>query len=129
MDKFDRKEIEKLREELNDVLKSYGMSKNIEFEIGRISYDDNFFRTSLKAFNTANNNDYKKTEFEKNCYKFHINHDWYGKIISSDGIDYKVSAIRTRARKYPIVLEAVKPGQKGIVASVSYVKNRLNQVV
>lgn len=119
---FTSNDMDKMRKDINDVLRGYGVRENIKFEIGRITYDDNSFRATLKAFNTAHGRDPLKSEFEKYCYKFNIPSDWYGKIVEIKGIHYKVSAIKPRARKYPVLLTPANGLAKSVVVSSDYLR-------
>ena len=119
---FTSSDMNKMRKDINDVLRAYGVREDIKFEIGRITYDDDSFRTTLKAFSTAHGKDPARSEFVKNCYKFNIPADWFGKIVEIKGIHYKVSAIKPRARKYPILLTPVDGFAKSVVCGPEYLR-------
>ncbi len=125
MASFNKEKMAQLRADLNSVLSGYGIHNDLKFEIGNITFDDASFRTTLKAFSTANGVNPEKIEFEKNCFKFGIDSNWYGKIVEIKGIHYKISAIKTRAKKYPIVLTPSKGATVGLVSNVSTVRNAL----
>ncbi len=116
-------DMDKMRKELNEVLKSYGTHNDVKFEIGRITYDDNSFRTTLKAFNVAGGADPAKSEFEKYCYKFDIPKDWYGKVVKLKGVHYKVAAIKPKARKYPVLLTPTNGIEKPRVIGPDYLRS------
>jgi hypothetical protein len=122
---FSKETIEKIRKEMNDVLTRYGVHNDIEFEVGRITYDHNSFRTTLKALNTGNGIDPRKLEYEKNCYKFGAEPSWFGKQVFVNGEYYTVTEIKPRARKYPIILTPVS-GTQGKKAGVDYVRRLIN---
>lgn len=119
---FTKDNLNDIRKELNGVLESYGVTKDIEFKFGNITFEDNSFRTTLQAFNTAGGNDSSKLEFEKYCFKFGVPRDWYRKELSWKGVDYKIAGIRPRARKFPILLENVSTGEQRVCLTVDSVR-------
>jgi hypothetical protein len=119
---FDKITVDNMRNELNDVLKRYGSHVGVKFEIGRITYDNDSFRTSIKAFNTADGVDSKKVEFAKNCRKFGIPQDWYGKNIIVDGVEHRIIGVRPRARKYPILLKNLATGNETLCIPEDYAR-------
>ncbi len=120
---FDKSTMEMIRKEMNDVLSRYGAPKDIQFKIGNITYDDNSFRTTLKVVNVGNGHNPDKAEFEKFCWKFGLPNRAYGKIINWKGIDYKIAAIRPRARKYPVLLENLQTGERKVCLMASSVND------
>ena len=123
---FDKSKIQELRKELDNVLDAFGRKNNLKLEIGGITYDDNFFRTQLKAFDLSGNKDADKIEFDKYCFKFHVPADWYGKEMKLDKGVYIISGIAPRAKKYPILLKNKTTGKVDLKMSVSRVREKLN---
>jgi len=123
--KFDGKTLDNIREDLNNVLKSYGIQNNIDFKIGRISYTEDTFRTTLEAFNTENGGDADQIAFEKNRQRFGIPSDWFGKTVTINGKEYAVNGVNPRARKYPISLKNVETGIVDRKATVDMVRTEL----
>ena len=122
---FSTEDVQKIREELNSVLSSYGGSKNIEFKIGSISYDNDSFRTTLKGSNTESGKDSYEIDFHKYRNKFSIPADWYGREISLKSGKYRICGISGRARKSPIFLRHVTTGKVESKIGVSEVMNLL----
>ena len=122
---FDKSTLDIVRKELNDVLSRYGAQKEIQFKIGNITYEDNSFKTTLKAVNVGSGYDHDKNEFEKYCWKFDLPHDAYGKVINYKGIDYRIAAIRPRARKYPVLLENLQTGEKKLCVMATTIHDRI----
>lgn len=108
--KFDNQRLDSIRQDLNRVLKSYGVQQNIDFKIGKITYTDDSFKVSLEAFDTQRGGSAEQISYEKNCMKFGLQQDWYGKEITLNGRRYTVADINTRARKYPVVLRNANTG-------------------
>lgn len=124
---FDNKSLNSIREDLNRVLKSYGIQNNIDFKIGRISYTDDTFKTTLEAFNTENGGDAAQLAFEKDRYKFGVPADWFGSRVEINGVGYLVNGINPRARKYPISLKNEVTGVVDRKCGVDMVRNQLNK--
>lgn len=104
--KFDNNSLNKLREDMAKLLQSYGVQNDINFQIGKISYAQDYANITIKAYvaDNANNIDGKKSEFERNARVIGASPDWFGKRACLNGKWYTVSGINTRARKYPVVL-------------------------
>ncbi len=128
--KFDPNSLEDLRKKLNDLLKVYGDNNNIEFQMGRITYTDGYCNIGLKAYSTEKvgntNVSGKNMEFLNNAARFGIPSDWYGKKVSINGVDYIVSKINTRARKFPIILDrADGTGVGAIKSTIESIKQKI----
>ena len=122
MDNFGNNNLEQIRKEINDVLKSYGDAKGLSFKIGNISYSNSYFSTKLEVFQSNTDNDGMRDQFVSNGRKFGIPSDWYDKVvILNDGKKYRITGVNTRARKYPVNLSpavGVGPGKKAGVEHI-----------
>jgi hypothetical protein len=119
---FTKDNLDDIRKELNDVLQRYGVTKDVEFQIGNITFEDNSFRTTLKAFNVEGGIDAAQVEFEKWCYKFGVQKSWYGKDITFKGKQYRIAGIKPRARKFPVILFSYDTGKKDTAVTVDSIR-------
>ena len=126
---FDKNTLDSIREDLNKVLKSYGIQKNIDFKIGKISYTESNFRTTLEAFNIENGGNADQIAFEQNCHRFGIPSDWFGKDVEINGSRYSVNGVNTRARKYPINLKNLNTGMVDKKCSASMIRAQVSNGV
>ena len=122
---FTKDNLNDIRKELNDVLQRYGVTKDIDFQIGNITFENDSFRTTLKAFNVAGGIDSSQVEFDKWCYKFGVEKNWYGKDITFQGKQYRIAGIKPRARKYPVVLFNYSTGKKDTSVTVDSIRGKV----
>jgi hypothetical protein len=108
--RFTNDNLDQIRAELNNVLRNYGISHTMDFKIGKFTYNDNSFKTTLEAFNTETGISGEQASFNQGRGKFGIPADWYGAIVELSGVEYEVVGINTRARKYPISLRNTTTG-------------------
>ena len=119
-------DLDQLRKELNQVLSRYGETKGIQFKLGNISYGSSYFNVKLSAFLADEDNDGKRDMFKMNCGKFGIPADWYGKVVVLDGMQYKITEVAPRARKYPVILAPVNSTVAGgKKAPVEYIRRKI----
>jgi len=110
--KITRSLLKKLREEVNQALKSVAEKHDIEIKCGNCSYGDNEATYKLKV-NVKNEDgkvmtkEYEDLLWMAKMENFDINgiYDLYGKKVSLEG--YK-----TRATKYPLIVLDLDNGQK-----------------
>lgn len=122
---FNNDNLDQIRKELNDVLARYGASNSIDFKIGKMTYNTDSFSLKLEAFNTDAGGTAEQMSFEQGCARFGIPREWYGKSIDINGIDYIISGVNTRARKYPISLRNSNTGNVDKKCSVDMVSASL----
>ena len=110
---FTKENLNDIRHDITHILSGYGNTNNVKFKLGNITYDSNSFRVTLKAFSSEDGTvDTGKIEFEKYCYKFYVPKDWYGKNFLLRNEEYKIVGIKSRARKYPVVIQNIKTGNR-----------------
>jgi len=119
---FGRENVKVIVGDLNRIFENYGRVNNLKLELGNIVYSADDFKVSLKCFNTSNG-DYKKIQFEKDCFRIGVPASWYKKAISYGGQDFEVIAVRPRAKKYPILLRNLRTGEETRCLSYSYAKS------
>ena len=123
MDHFDKNNLQYVRSILKDAFELIRTSTGIRFEVGSITYDSNEFRAKLTG-SLLSETDSKKKDFEKHCYKFGLAPENYGQRFNYEGMRYKISGIRPKAKKYPVV--AIDPySGKSLCFPASLVKQLL----
>ncbi|MCK5644995.1 MAG: hypothetical protein KAJ19_29615 [Gammaproteobacteria bacterium] len=107
---FNRKNLNTFRSEINTALAAIEAKHGVKFEIGRITFTDNNFRTRLECTSASDKSgnavDPRQTKFEANSWKFNIAKDAFGKTFSKGGRKYKIVGLNPRAKKYPLQCEA-----------------------
>jgi hypothetical protein len=124
--KFDNTSLDKLREDMTKLLESYGIQHDINFQVGKISYSQDYANIGIKAYvkDNTNNIDGKKSEFERNSRVIGASPDWFGKRAMLNGKWYTVSGINTRARKYPVILSC--DDGTSVKSTIESVRRNLN---
>lgn len=105
---FNNENLNFLRKQLEDTLKALGENNNIEFKIGRMSYTDGYCNIGLKAYSTEKVGAAHVTgvelEFLNSALKLGIPNDWLGKKVMLNDVEYTITGLNTRARKFPVIL-------------------------
>lgn len=107
---FNRKNLPSFRLEIEQALAAVEAKHNVKFELGRITFTDNNFRTKLECTTTAdrsgNTVDPRQVKFDANSWRYNIAKDAFGKTFSKGGRKYKIVGLNPRAKKYPLNCEA-----------------------
>jgi len=112
--------LNKFRNHMKQAAKEAG----VDLEIGTITYHDNYFSFSSKAY--VANGGGKAEEFRKYAANKGVPADWYGKeFIGDDDKRYKIVGIKPRGRKNVLAIEDVRTG-KGYVCNKGFVSRILN---
>ncbi len=99
---FGKAKLKDIRADIAEALKAVEDKYNMNLEVGRITYDSTSFRASLKA-NVGNAEDGAKAEFEKYALRFGMEPSDFGKSFIMADDTFEITAIKPRARKYPVV--------------------------
>jgi len=125
---FTNDNIDDVRRELEVVLRKYGIASGTDFKVGRITYNKNSFKTSIECFSTEETGaGAEESMFARDCKKFGIPADWYNSICNFNGEKYRIIAVNTRARKYPLEMKHIGTG-KGIKTTVDHAFRNLEDM-
>lgn len=106
LEKFEKSSLEELRKEINPKLKEIGEKFGISLRLGRISYDAYSFTGKIEAKILISREETEKIErgeFESLAVFYGLKKEDYGRTFSQNGKIFKIVAIKTRNRKYPII--------------------------
>ena len=114
-----------LNTSLNDVADHFG----ITLEIGNISFQDNRFSTKLKA-NIVSEDGVVQTREREDFTRYAQNlcgldPDWLDDSFTDNGKSYKITGLKTKARKNKIMLEC--SDGRGYVAPADMVKRMMER--
>ena len=110
---MERSEIQKIRNDLTEILKVYGDEAGLQFEIGRIVFGQMDFRCQLKAVKAGNPEEVLKMEWNENCWRVGMTDKDFGrKFRSLDGELYKLIAVKAKSRRYPIIAQNEGNGKR-----------------
>ena len=110
---------------LNDVADHFG----ITLEIGNISFQDNRFSTKITA-NIVSEDGVVQTREREDFTRYaqtlcDLDPDWLDKSYTSQGLTYKITGLKTKARKNKIMLEC--SDGRGYVAPAEMVKRMMER--
>jgi len=96
--------VQTLRTELTTLLRQYGQSKGITFNIGTIRYNPSGFRFKLEGnvpYSAAEAQDVERATFQRNCVRYGIPASIYGTrvYVGTTGVTaYKVVGLTPRGK-------------------------------
>ena len=110
---------------LNDVADHFG----ITLEIGNISFEGNRFTTKITA-NIVSEDGVVQTREREDFTRYaqslcDLDPDWLDKSYTSQGLVYKITGLKTKARKNKIMLEC--SDGRGYVAPADMVKRMMER--
>ena len=124
MEKFDKINLQFLRNEIDTALKAVGEKHNLTLGIGNVSYSPSQFTTTLTV-TIGDGSDHERKEFENAVmYRNDIPKDWYGKTFIDGGVTYKIIGVKSRSPKMPMVYVNVKTGGT-YKSTIDYLKSKL----
>lgn len=126
MIEFDKGAIIQVRKEVEEALNIIAKKHALSFSIGNISYDDRSFHTKIEGAVTTNGEGIDETKFKRYAYKFNIPITWYGRVFIHNNQDWKIVALKDRARKYPIIAQCNVTGKR-LAFTVDSVKHFLGE--
>lgn len=117
--KFENETLNKLRFGLGKLFESYGIENSMSFQLGKITYAEDYANFAVKVYIKDENTNGKESEFRINASRLSVPLEWYNKKVSLNGKWYTISGINMRARKYPLILSCDDgSSKKTTVASI-----------
>lgn len=110
---FNRKNLETMRNSINDKLSELESEFNIKIKLGRISYGDNNFTAKVETNLVKDGKVVETIAIDFDRYKdawglkFPLGYTFH----MTDSI-YKVVGLKPRNRRYPIICEALNNGKR-----------------
>ena len=102
-----------IRPELDKVLAEVGKKLGINFVTGRITYSNDTFKFSTDAVltNGTPGMSVEVAEWNKNYAKYGMEKDDIGKVFNLNKGTYKITGLKCRNRKYPVLVMRVLDGR------------------
>ena len=122
-----RTEVKAMKLELEAAIATIEKKHGYKITIGSMGYSDTGFTAKIVGESTANGRNPGKEDFEANCFRFGIPHTWFGKTIKIKNTTYKITGIKPRSRKYPIVLTNVSTDIEDTKVTIDYVESLLEK--
>lgn len=111
--RFNRSNIEEMREELNRQLAIIEKTYGVSIHVGRIRFTDISFKASLEAKllhpDSPAGDSTEEIEFKRACYRVGLKPQHYNQKVKLSGkfsgATGRVVRINTRAKKYPVIVD------------------------
>ncbi len=109
---MDKDEIRKIRADIDATLKDIGEKHGLAFEVGRITYDDNGFKTRIEASVTGEIGESKiAIDFRNGCHKHGFAPEDLGRMFKNTNGTFKIVGLKPRNRKYPVIAKRLDTGR------------------
>lgn len=115
IESFSRDNIKQVRADLQAVLDKFASDHGVEIKLGRITYGDLDFRSSIRVFiPTKDAETPMALDFKTKCLKYGLVPDDLGAEFRS-GLNndmHKIVGLKPRNRKYPIITKNLRDGKQ-----------------
>jgi hypothetical protein len=103
---IDRAVIKTLRAEIGQALTTIGEKYGLAFSVGRITFDEVSFKSSIEAAVAGKPGESKMAvDFRNLCWKHGMKPEDLGRIFMSGEHSYEIVGLKPRNRKYPIIAQ------------------------
>ena len=110
MSEFTRSNIRVLRTRLERALEEIAEDYGITFEVGSMRFNADECSTKITAHNAEDMSDVRREQFDGNCFVLGIKPEAYGATFQSRGKTYKITGLKPRSPKFPVIAEDVRSG-------------------
>ena len=112
MKEFNRDTVKQFRELLNKHLQTFEEETGVRVELGNIRFTSMSLTSKVSAtiLKNGSTEEADRIKFDRDSFKVGCSRDLYGKQFRWEGVLYKVTGIKTRSRKYPLICEDVEYG-------------------
>jgi hypothetical protein len=93
------------KQDFNTVVKTLNEKYGVTIQLGNISYQENKFNGKIEVVNKGATTTIAREEFERSAVYLGLKKSDFGKTFMSNGVLFKISGIKTRNRKYPILAD------------------------
>ena len=101
---MNRQTAKAFREDLNKALASLKTKYEAEIKVGAITFGNSNLKVKLDLTEKPKDGkSIEQVEFEKNCWKFGLKAEDYGKSFYSQGEMYSLTALKPRSPRFPVV--------------------------
>ena len=111
---FNHYTAKELREELNAALSLVEKETGLKIKVGKCTYRSNRATFTIEALTVQDGEvfDEAATDFEVFCGDYGLEREHLGQVVTIHGKTRKIVGLKTRNRKYPIILEDLKTGKR-----------------
>jgi len=112
MIEFNKSNLKDFAEELTTFLEAFAESNNVNVEIKGGRFSPNSFKPSIIFTSSQVSSEYEAS-FLRLYKRYNLKKDDLGKEFLYDNITFKLIGINSKAKKFPIVAEALSGNNKG----------------
>lgn len=110
--RFDKDACGVLRVGIAGALEDLGKKYGVDFKVGSMGFTDNSVTIRLEAaVLNGSANSYDEVNFKENCHRYGLKPEDYGRVFGHLDGEFKITGIKTRNRKYPILAERLSDGK------------------
>ena len=110
--KFNKQNLDLLRNEINNALKIIGDKYNMTLKINNITYGNTHFSSKIRAVIGTTPEIIDKTEWNNNCIYFGFEKDDFGRRFTAGGCAYTICGIKPKSKRYPIIGKSIITGKR-----------------
>lgn len=114
MSDFTRDSLKRFRDDFDVAVEELKKKYGVEIELGNISFSSDYFRTKLEVRKAVSSDgskiDIELEKFKKDAPKVGVSASIYGKEFTYRGRTFKVTGVKPRSSKYPIIAEELGSG-------------------
>ena len=103
--------IQKIQNKIRKALSEIGSEENVKITFGTSRYDASFYTNTMRVTSTEESKEVVKAQ-ESTCIRLGLPANVIGMLFSHNHGQYKVVDIKTRNRKYPVIVENLKTNKR-----------------
>ena len=101
-----------IRKDIEDALSVVAKKHELSFRLNGIRYTENSFKVGLEAVQSSNGESVLSVTFKEKCYKYGLLPEHLGRVFYSGDNSYKITGLKPRNRKYPVIAERTDNGKQ-----------------
>lgn len=110
--RFDKDACKVLRIGIASALEDLGKKYGVDFKVGGMRFSDNSVSIKLEAAVLNGSADsFDEVNFKENCHRYGLKPEDFGRIFGTLDGEFKITGIKTRNRKYPILTTRISDGK------------------
>lgn len=102
-----------IRKDINEALEIVGEIHGLQFELGKMMYGDNNFDVKLSAVESnGTGQDFAQLNWNEQAGLLGFKDEDYGKVVTLSRDEYRITGVKLKNTKFPILLVAIRGGRR-----------------
>lgn len=101
--------VRRIQAKINSLVNEIEKEENVSINFGSVTYNSAYYTTSMKV-TTKEKNEKTDNVFEALCKSIGFTQNVIGMEFKLRGNSYKITSIKTRNRKYPVIADNLDNG-------------------